>query len=231
MASLSPSSGLDVAALSRIPARPFSAIVLRNTYLPDPGKGAPDPFYGTGISGRFGTHDGTIYTTNSPEVMWAEYCRNNAKDVELANPYASPIRATDIAGMPTTEVPAPLPARTIVQLDVTLDRVVDLTTGATQRMLFLAGFDPLHLTADGYGDCQRLAAAAVALGWEALRVPSAAWRVSPGWCLPIFKKTTDYVLIPWGVVAHSARPTVDVAHLTTYKTGQRPTWLPAPPTP
>lgn len=218
---------LDLNALNRIAARPFNEVVFRHAYLPK--KGAPDPFFGTGIAGRYGTEAGTIYTTSSTQIMWAEYCRHAWQEIENANPLPHKLEAIDIQSMPLTVLGNPVQPRTLVKLDVSLARVADLTTGSAQFTLFSAGFDPLHLTSDGHGACLALAAAAITLGWEAIKVPSAAWRITPGWCLPIFKQTADFATIPWEVGVLNARPTLDIAHLTTYETGRRPSWLPGPP--
>jgi hypothetical protein len=145
--------------------------------------------------------------------------------------YPTGLTVHDLNPIAQHDVPKLIPTRAIMKLVVDLPRVADLTEPMAIYQLHHAGFDAGHLTADGYGDCQALAAAAESLNGNALKVPSAAWRNTPGWCLPIFKATTDVSKIKVEPVAMNTRATLAIAHATTYKAGHRPTWLPPVPSP
>ncbi|MBA3865543.1 MAG: hypothetical protein H0X42_04225, partial [Solirubrobacterales bacterium] len=69
-----------------------------------------------------------------------------------------------------------------------------------------------------------LAHLATALGWEAMRVPSAAWQWPDGFCVPIFEAGRKR-LVAMDQAIESASPTVALAAATVYAEGERPSWL------
>lgn len=168
---------------------------------------------------------GTLYTTTTEPVAWAEYCRRHAADVERADVTGGiGINRLNFAGYATREIPAPLPSRALFGLDVHFERLVDVTRADTHVALLRAGFDLADLYADDYGDCPRIASAGERLGWQALLVPSAAWRRGDGFCVPIFHDAKPPAT-SFRKLRDAARPTVAVAYVTTYRQGERPSWL------
>jgi RES domain len=196
-------------------------VYVRHVYIPS--SGSPDPFVVKSHDGRWGT-DWTLHTANADYVALAEYCRHAAVDIGRSDPTGGVgINAANLSALSGLPVPEPLPARALFQLVYRFDQLADLTTTRAWRALRDAGFDPESFYVDGYTDCQGLASAGVAAGWEALQAPSAAWRPD-GACIAIFQ-TGRPRLIRHRMIANATRPTIAVAYATTYKAGQRPAWL------
>jgi hypothetical protein len=196
-------------------------VYFRHVYLPP--TGSPDPFRVSPNAGRWGT-DWTLHTAEAVYVTLAEYCRQEPEDVERSDPTGGVgVDAANLRTLGGLEVSAPLPARALFRLTFRFDRLADLTTQTATATLQAAGFDTAHFLADQYDDCQALARAGLAAGWEALRAPSAAWRPD-GRCVAVFEAGRAR-LIRHRMMVATARPTVAVAYATTYKTGERPSWL------
>jgi hypothetical protein len=161
-------------------------------------------------------------------VAWAEYCRNNAGDVALSD-VTGGIGLTE-ASLPVLarlDVFEPLPLRSLYLLTFEFEALVDLTSPWAEECLRRAGFDLDSFHADkagGYGDCPELASLVGSLGWEAMRVPSAAWRWTDGWCVPVFEPGRKRLAAQRRLV-DAASPSVAVAAATAYADGQRPAWL------
>jgi hypothetical protein len=215
------SPGLE-AALEAIPtASTTVSLYFRHVYIPQ--QGPPDPFRVKPREGRWGT-EWTLHTAEALHVVLAEYCRQAARDVARSDPTGGVgINPLNLAALARLEVPSPLPARALFRLTFRFGRLADLATAAAREALRNGGFDPAKLLADDYEDCQQLAQAGQAVGWEALRAPSAAWRPD-GYCVAVFAGGKAR-LVRHRLIAPAARPTVAVAYVTTYKTGQRPGWL------
>jgi hypothetical protein len=176
---------------------------------------------------RFGTTNGTIYTASSVTVAWAETCRNQLDWIEGSNPLGvTNVSLADIARFGATRINRLVVPRAVHELEFAFQRVVDLRSGTAQDVLDRAGMPHADLRVDEYGRCPDLAAAAVALGWEAILVPSAAWDPAAGLCLPVFKPIGAGALVRVELLASLALPTLAVAHLTRYPDGRRPSWLP-----
>jgi hypothetical protein len=197
------------------------SVYVRHVRIPE--RGSPDPFYVAPHLGRWGT-DWTLHTATATHVALAEYCRWVPQELERSDPTGGVgINASNLSALAGLPIPTPLPPRALFQLVYRFDRLADLTTTGAAAALRAAGFDPNHLRGDDYADCQALANAGVAVGWEALMAPSAAWRPD-GACVAVFAAGRDR-LIRHRMVVASARPTVAVAYATTYKAGERPSWL------
>ncbi len=122
-----------------------------------------------------------------------------------------------------------LPRRSLYTLTFGFELLADLTSPWARDCLRRAGFDLDSFYADpdpatGYGDCPQLAALVDQLGWEAMRVPSAAWPRAGGWCIPVFKAGRKRLLAQQRL-ADAASPNVAVAVATEYAEGERPKWL------
>jgi hypothetical protein len=213
---------LDLDALHEVPVfQRDLELYFRNVWIPP--SADPDPFYVRPNEGRWPT-DWTLYTAESEVVAWAEYCRNISQSIEDAD-------ITGGAGLDTTLLgylageEVPVPARSIYEIHCSFDRLADLLSPWGQECARRAGFDLASLYMDApYGDCPALSAAGVALGWEAMLVPSAAWRHADGVSVPIFEAGRPRIeqafrRVPFG------RPTVAMAAATAYPNGRRPDWL------
>jgi hypothetical protein len=214
---------LDLGPLREIPVRRTAITVyFRQVWLPDDGS-PPDPFF-TRREGRWPT-DWTLYTATTPTVAWTEYCRNHARDVAAAD-------VTGGVGLDSASLVAlgprelPVAARALFELDFGFDRLADLTSAWAIELLGRAGFERSSFTADppGYGDCPELASLAVDLRWEAMLVPSAAWRWPDGLCVPVFEAGRSG-LVDYRMTVAAAQPSVSVAAATTYVASARPRWL------
>ncbi len=120
-----------------------------------------------------------------------------------------------------------MPDRDLYALEASFTRLVDLTDTVNHFSLTRAGFDITHFYAESsesYGDCPRLAQQGVALGWEAVLAPSAAWRPR-GKCLAVLPAGLSRISRA-SLIMGRARPTVAVAVVTTYPASGRPAWLP-----
>jgi hypothetical protein len=215
---------LDPGPLREIPVqRTALTVYFRQVWLPGDGS-APDPFF-VRREGRWAT-DWTLYTATSPEVAWAEYCRNHPSDV--ANADITGGVGLDLAGLAALGSLAlgAVPARALYELDFAFDRLADLTSAWASELLTRAGFDTASFTADppGYGDCPELASLAATLEWQAILVPSAAWQLPDGLCVPVFQEGR-LALVEHRRVVAAARPSVAVAAATTYADALRPRWL------
>jgi hypothetical protein len=220
---------LDLGPLREIPVhRTLTQLYYRTVYLPS--AGAPDPLFTHPQTGRWPT-EYTLYTSGSEVVVWAEYCRNHPEDIDAADLTGGVgIDAASLRALGHLEVAEPLARRALFQLTFSFERLADLTSEWAHICLERAGFSLDSFYADeaaGYGDCPQLSALQEALGWEAMRVPSAAWRSGGGSSTPVFRLGMDR-LGEMAEVVPAARPTVAVAFATTYPIGRRPRWLAVP---
>lgn len=221
---------LDVRWLRQVPVLQTSLTVYyRTVYIPGPG-GILDPLRTRPNEGRWPT-DWTLYTASGPHVAWAEYCRNSSSDVEAADVTGGVgIDAASLPSLGPLEVGYPLPPRSMFELSFEFQRLADLLSPWGMECLREAGFplDDFYADPPDYGTCPELAAAAGGLGWEAMRVPSAALRDSGAFCVPVFEAGRSRLRDVTEAVS-AASPTVAVAFATTYPDDLRPSWL-RPPT-
>jgi RES domain len=216
---------LDERVLADLEAEPLAVTVFRTSWIPP--RGEADPLYTEPYTNRFGTAAGTVYTASSTTVAWAETCRNQSEWIEESNPLGvTNVSLAEIARFATTEINRLVIPRAVHELEFVFQRVVDLRTVTAQDLLEGAGMEATDLRVDNYGRCGDLAAAAVALGWQAILVPSAAWDPTAGFCVPVLKPAAAGALIRVERLAEAALPTLAVAHLTRYPEGHRPSWLP-----
>lgn len=161
-------------------------------------------------------------------VTWAEYCRNHPRDVALADVTGGVgLNEASFDAFAPLEVADPLPRRALYGLTFAFEMLADLTSPWAEDCLTRASFDLDSFYADaaaGYGDCPELAGLVDTLGWEAMRVPSAAWQRAGGWCVPVFEPGRDRLLSAECLV-EAASPTVALAVATVYADGERPAWL------
>jgi hypothetical protein len=196
-------------------------VYFRHVFIPS--RGDPDPFRVLAGTGRWAT-PWTLYTAPEVHVVWAEYCRNAASDVDRADPTGGVgLSTTSLPVLAQVEVGDPLPRRALYRLTYRFGQVADLTTRANQQKLRDAGFDTTNFYADDYGLCPELAQAGADLGWQALIAPSAAWQPD-GSCTAVLPGGR-VALQRHQVVVEAARPTIGTAWATTYRSGERPGWL------
>ncbi|HEY2716581.1 MAG TPA: hypothetical protein VGI73_10230 [Solirubrobacterales bacterium] len=217
---------LDIAVLRQIPVGTADErLFYRTVHLPLSGE--PNPLYVSPTTGRWPT-GWTLYTATTATVAWAEYCRNHPADVAASD-------VTGGVGLSTATLPAfaalevskSLPRRALYELRFEFEALADLTSPWAEELLLRSGFDLGSFYADaamGYGDCPELAGLTQQLGWEAIRVPSAAWQHPDGFCAPVFEAGRQR-LISIASVLPSASPTVATAVATAYAAGERPAWL------
>jgi hypothetical protein len=156
-------------------------------------------------------------------TAWAEYCRHVPRDIELADPTGGiGLTAAGLTGLAYLEVGPPVLSRALVALTYEFDRVLDVT--AELVTLRNAGFRDDDLTDDDFGQCPDLAEWATSQLFEAIVAPSAAWP-HPGGTICAVLEPGRGRLIRNEVIVPSGRPTVAVAAGTTYRRGERPTWL------
>ena len=154
---------LDIGPLRELPVRRTTLTVyFRQVWLPSDGSD-PDPFF-MRREGRWPT-DWTLYTSTTPAVAWAEYCRNHPHDVAAAD-VTGGVGLDDAALAVLGAVELEVPARALFELDFAFDTLADLTSDWALELLARAGFRAESFTADppGYGDCPELAALAEQLG-------------------------------------------------------------------
>jgi hypothetical protein len=143
--------------------------------------------------------------------------------VEQADPTGGVgLRLAHLSSPAFVELKDPVLPRSIFSLTYKFSRVLD--TRAEPEVLTEAGFQASSFFADDYGSCPELAEWAAASGFEALLAPSAAWRFPDGLVCAVFPPGRN-LLLRKDVVVAAARPTVTVAAATTYKAGERPSWL------
>lgn len=217
---------LDIAVLRQIPVGSASErVVYRTVHLPL--NGSPDAFFVLPGAGRWPTA-WTLYTATSATVAWAEYCRNHAPDVAASDVTGGVgLSAATLSAFAPLEVSKALPRRALYELRFEFEALADLTSPWAEVLLRRAGFDLDGFYADaaaGYGDCPELAGLAGALGWEAVRAPSAAWQRPDGFCVPVFEAGRQR-LVGADRLLPSASPTVATAVATAYAAGERPAWL------
>ena len=115
---------LDIGPLRELPVRRTTLTVyFRQVWLPSDGSD-PDPFF-MRREGRWPT-DWTLYTSTTPAVAWAEYCRNPPHDVAAADVTGGvglDDAALAVLGAVELEVPAPA----LFELDFAFDTLADLT--------------------------------------------------------------------------------------------------------
>lgn len=216
---------LDERALEDLDVVPLTITVFRTSWIPP--RGDSDPLYTDPSTNRFGTAAGTIYTASSVTVAWAETCRNQWQWIEESNPLGvTNVSLAEIARFGATRINRLVVPRAVHELEFAFHRVVDLRSPDAQTILERAGMPPGDLRVDSYGRCADVAAAAEALGWDAVLVPSAAWDPPAGFCMPVFKPVRAGALNRAELVAGIALPTLAVAHLTRYPAQRRPSWLP-----
>jgi RES domain len=211
---------------AKIVAEPVSLRVFRNILIKPDGEHedpfTPDPLY-AGTGGRWETIERTLYTATTATTSWAEWCRNHPRAVEDGDPTDGRAHTPDLLkALAWDQLAAVIPARALVDMTFRFDRLADLTTKKAQQHLLEAGFNPQHLFADDYGRCPALAEDLAALGFEAVRVPSAALR--DGICVAVFRagrKPND----DWELVQARGRPPVAAALNTVYRHGERPGWV------
>jgi hypothetical protein len=217
---------LDFDALREIPIGAATETVFYRT-VHIPARGEPDPLFVLPESGRWPTA-WTLYTGTSEPVAWAEYCRNHAADVALSDVTGGVgLTSATLPAFARLEVAKALPRRSLYELRFDFERMADLTSPWAEELLERAGFDLDSFyadSADGYGDCPELAALVPRLGWEAIRVPSAAWQRPDGYCVPVFEPGNQRLAEIKRRIG-SASPTVALAAATVYAAGQRPGWL------
>lgn len=169
-----------------------------------------------------------MYTCSAEPVAWAEYCRNNSADIALSDVTGGVgLNESSLDLFAHLEVAGTLPQRSLYLLTFGFDMLADLTSPWAGNRLRRAGFDLDSFYADavaGYGDCPELAGLVDQLGWEAMRVPSAAWRQPGGWCVPVFRSGRERLLVTERLL-EAASPTVALAVATDYANGERPAWL------
>lgn len=222
---------LDTRWLQQVPVLQTSITVYyRTVYIP--GLGRPiDPLRTRPNEGRWPT-DRALYTASGPHVAWAEYCRNHATDIEAADVTGGVgIDATSLPSLAPLRIGNPLPLRSMFELSFEFERLADLLSPWGAECVQEAGFplDDFYADGPGYGGCPELAAAAEALGWEAMRVPSAALRDPSAFCIPVFGAGRTHLRAVTEAVS-AASPTVAVAYATTYADDLRPRWLRLPAT-
>lgn len=214
------------ATFAQIGAEPATVAVFRNILLKPDGAPddpfTPDPEY-AGAGGRWESDERTLYTATSAQTSWAEWCRNHPAAVEEADPTGGkPLDGDLIKVLAWAELSDAIPARAMVHMTFEFARLADLTTAKAGQRLLQVGFNPRDLYADDYGRCPELARDCVALGWEAIRVPSAAYQ--GGFCIAVFsdgrRRNGD-----WEIVQPRARPGVAVALRTVYRDGESPSWI------
>jgi hypothetical protein len=192
-----------------------------------PASGDPDPLFAFPDRGRWPT-PWTLYTGTSQSVAWAEYCRNNAHDVALSDVTGGVGLTVDsLPAYASLEVSRTLPRRSLYELHFEFGALADLTSPWAEELLARAGFALDGFYADAaadYGNCPELAALMPELGWEAIRVPSAAWQRPDGFCVPVFEPGRERLREAVRTVA-AASPTVALAAATSYPQGERPGWL------
>ena len=184
------SLALDLDTLREIPVgEAVETVFYRAVHIPS--KGDPDPLFAHGANGRWPT-GWTLYTGTSEPVTWAEYCRNNAGDVALSDVTGGiGLSSASLLAFAQLEVSKALPRRSLYELSFDFRALADLTSPWAEDLLSRAGFDLESFYADkaqGYGDCPELAGLVETLGWEAIRVPSAAWQRPDGFCVPVFER-------------------------------------------
>jgi hypothetical protein len=217
---------LDLTALAEIPVgSSVERLYYRTVHIPPSGE--PDPLFVLPDNGRWPSA-WTLYTATSEAVAWAEYCRNHAHDVGLSDVTGGVGISTEtLAAFAPLEVSKALPRRSLYELTFEFEALADLTSPWAEELLARAGFDPDSFYADaasGYGQSPELASLVPQLGWEAIRVPSAAWQRPDGFCVPVFEGGRERLRSRRSLVG-SASPTVALAVATSYPGGQRPAWL------
>ncbi|HEY5343061.1 MAG TPA: RES domain-containing protein [Solirubrobacteraceae bacterium] len=197
-------------------------VYYRHVWLPPDGS-APDPLF-VRREGRWPTN-WTLYTATTPAVAWAEYCRNHARDVAAADPTGG-VGLDNAALAALGPLELGVPARALFALDLAFDNLADLTSEWAADLLARSGFDLGSFAADppDYGDCPELAGLVSTLGWQAMLVPSAAWPMSDGLCVPVFDPSLPGLANTRELLA-AARPSVAVAAATNYVASTRPRWL------
>jgi len=192
-----------------------------------PARGEPDPLFSLPASGRWPTA-WTLYTGTTEPVAWAEYCRNHAHDIGLSDVTGGVgLAKATLPSYAHLEVAKALPRRSLYELSFDFRAMADLTIPWAEDLLARAGFDLGSFYADqrsGYGDCPALAELVSQLGWEAIKVPSAAWQRPDGFCVPVFE-TGRRRLVKMVRTLESASPSVALAAATSYASGERPVWL------
>jgi hypothetical protein len=217
---------LDIDPLREIPkGEALETVFYRAVHIPL--NGEPDPLFAYPQYGRWPT-EWTLYTGTSEPVAWAEYCRNHAADVADSDVTGGVgISSASLPAFAQMEVSKVLPRRSLFELTFEFEALADLTSPWAETLLDRAGFDLRSFYADfadGYGDCPELAGLVDQLGWEGIRVPSAAWQRPDGFCVAIFERGRRRLIKAKRRVP-SASPTVALAVATVYPDGERPAWL------
>jgi hypothetical protein len=218
---------VDVAQLADVPVEPLAIrVYLRHCWIPGPGQGDPTPLWvNQGEPSRWHTHEGSLYVAENAQTVWAEHCRHAAWRVDAGDPTgAVGLNGANFGFYAGQTLNPPVDARALFSVQVSFEKVADFTSAAAQDALKAAGVPdpPENLLADDYGPCPTIAKAGTALGWEAVRYPSAA--LIGGVSLAVFDGAWP-PLRDWTLEEPTALPTVAIAFLTRYKAGERPVWL------
>ena len=209
-----------LAAVALTPARVRAYV--RHVWLPagDP----PDPLRVSGAQlSRWQTAGGTLYLAEDEQTVWAESCRARAAAVADADPTGGVgLHPANFGHYASQALGAPVDARALFEVRFELERMADLTTGASQAALERAGMDAGELIADDYDRCRALARHGEQHDWQAIRAPSAAYE--DGVCVAIMPGHHPSRGL-WRILLDAARPTIAIAYLTRYRSGERPGWL------
>jgi hypothetical protein len=197
-------------------------VYLRQCFIPPDGNA--DPLWvNPAVPSRWWTPEGTLYVAEEQETVLAEHCRNNAGDVQTADPTGGVgLNTANLTAYVAQPVGVPLLARAMFSVEVTFDRMADLRSAGALGALAAMDINEDDLLADDYGPCPALAQAGQALGWQAIRSRSAAW--ADGSCVAVF----DGAFPPaaaWRLEEATVRPSVRIALLTRYRDGERAGWL------
>lgn len=213
----------DTAVAERLTVAP-AQMRLHFRNVPVRGRESWDPVR-TSRSGRWAS-SGTLYTTLEPETCLAEYCRWRATEISQADPTnGAGIDERNLWTLARLEVPAPLPARCIIELEARFRRMVDVGRADNLAVLEELGFSQSDMSGDNYAPCNRVAAAMEAAGIEAILSPSAAWPFGGAHCVSILPAGMSRIVGSPRVRHDAVRPTILIAYGTRYKAGERPAWL------
>jgi hypothetical protein len=212
---------LNTEALAQLRLVSLSAtLYLRQVYIPYAGEPTYD--YVKPNEGRWGT-SWTLHATASPPTAWAEYCRHCPELIERADPTGGiGLSAANLSGLAFLELKYPVLRRCLYALTYDFARVLDVKRD--EQALAAAGFELASVFSDDFGPCQDLAQWASGAGVEAIVAPSAAWRFPDGAVCAVLEPGRAR-LRHRDVVVASARPTVMVASRTTYRVGEKPSWI------
>jgi hypothetical protein len=215
---------LDEGVLGEVRLVSGNLEVVRHSRPPGP---ETNPLYVQPGSGRWATDGGTLYGCDNAVVAWAEYCRWFWALIESAAPTTSrPITLEELRVLGRRSLPGSAPLRGIYLIQAENVAIADLADPVSQTRLVASGFplrDCLSNQPGNFGLCPDLAQAGERLGWEGIRVSSAAWPWG-GHTIALFeagqRKVTNCTLIMTG------RATIATAVGARYRDGEKPSWVP-----